>query len=65
MVAELKEVISKVEQLKDEEQKQIAKLLKDEIRWDSTFNKTQSQLSNLADEALAEYKAGKTKNEDW
>jgi len=65
MVAELKEVISKVEQLKDEEQKQIAKLLEDEIRWDSTFNKTQSQLSNLADEALAEYKAGETKNEDW
>ena len=65
MVAELKEVISKVEQLDDEEQKQLAKLLEDEIQWDTTFQKTQDQLSNLAQEALVEYKAGKTKNEDW
>jgi K+/H+ antiporter YhaU regulatory subunit KhtT len=65
MVAELKEVISKVEQLQEEEQKQIAKLLEDELQWDATFQKTQDQLSNLAQEALAEYKAGKTKNEDW
>ncbi len=65
MVAELKEVISKVEQLQDEEQKQIAKLLEDEIQWDTTFQKTQDQLSNLAEEALQEFKAGKTKKEDW
>lgn len=65
MVAELKEVISKVEQLQDEEQKQIAKLLEDEIQWATTFQNTQDQLSNLAQEALAEYKAGKTKNQDW
>ena len=56
MVAELKEVISKVEQLQDEEQKQIAKLLKDEIQWDTTLKKTQDSFSNLAHEALAEYK---------
>ena len=65
MVAELKEVISKVEQLDEEEQKQLAKLLEGEIKWDTTFQKTQDQLSNLAQEALAEYKAGKTQNEDW
>ena len=65
MVAELKEVILKVEQLEDEEQKQIAKLLEDEIQWDTTFQKTQDQLSNLAQEALAEYKIGKAKNQDW
>ncbi len=34
MIAELKEVILKVEQLQDEEQKQIARLLEDEIQWD-------------------------------
>ena len=65
MVAELKEVISKVEQLQDEVQKQIAKLLGEELQWETTFQNTQDQLSNLAQEALAEYKAGKTKNEDW
>ena len=65
MVAELKEVILKVEQLEDEEQKQIAKLIEDEIQWDTTFQKTQDQLSNLAHEALAEYKIGKAKNQDW
>jgi len=65
MVTELKEVISKVEQLKDEEQKQIAKMLEDEIMWDTTLQNTQDKLSNLAEEALHEYKAGKTKQEDW
>lgn len=65
MVAELKEVLLKVEQLDEEEQKQIARLLEDEIQWNTTFEKTQDQLSNLAQEALAEYKAGKAKKEDW
>lgn len=65
MVAELREVISKVEQLQDEEQKQIARLLEDEIEWDTTFQKTQSQLSNLAHEAVQECKAGNTNQEDW
>jgi len=53
MIAELKEVISKVEQLDNEEQKQIAKLLEDEIKWESTLQNTQSELSNLAQEALS------------
>lgn len=65
MVAELKEVILKVEQLQDEEQKQIAKLLNDEIKWDTTLLNTQDKLSSLAEEAVHEYKAGKTKQEDW
>lgn len=65
MIAELKEVISKVEQLDNEEQKQIAKLLEDEIKWESTLQDSQIQLRNLANEAIAEYKAGKTKQGDW
>jgi K+/H+ antiporter YhaU regulatory subunit KhtT len=65
MVAELKEVISKVEQLDNKEQKQIAKLLEDEMKWESTLKNTQSQLGNLAQEALSENKAGKTRQGDW
>ncbi len=65
MIAELKEVISKVEQLKDEEQREIAKLLEDEIHWDTTLESTEDKLSNIAQEALQEYKHGKTKTQDW
>ncbi len=65
MITELKEVISKVEQLHEEEQKQIAKLLEDEMKWDTTLQTTQDKLSILAEEALQEYKAGKTNQEDW
>ncbi len=65
MVTELKEVISTIEKLKDDEQRQIAKMLKDEINWDATLQNTQDKLSNLAQEALTEYKAGKTKQTDW
>ena len=65
MVTELKEVISKVEVLNNEEQKQIAKLLEDEIKWESTLQNSQSQLQNLANEAIREFKAGKTNQVDW
>ncbi len=65
MIAELKEVMSKVEKLDNEEQKQIAKLIEEEIKWESTIQNSESQLSNLAQEALSEYKAGKTKQADW
>ena len=65
MVAELKEVISKVEQLDNEEQRQIAKLIGDELKLESTLQNSQSQLIKLAEEALNEHKAGKTKRADW
>ena len=65
MVTELKEVISAIEKLKDEEQRQIAKMLTDEISWDAAFQNTQDKLSNLAQEAIDEYKAGKTMQTDW
>jgi hypothetical protein len=35
MVTELKEVISTIEKLEDEEQRQIAKILSDEMSWDA------------------------------
>jgi hypothetical protein len=60
MVAELKEVISKVEQLDDEEQKRIAKLLEEELKWDNNLQNTHDGLVDLAQEALAEYKMSDT-----
>ena len=65
MVAELKEVISSIEKLKDDEQRQIAKMLRDEISWNITLQNSQEKLANLAEEALTEYKAGKTQQTDW
>jgi K+/H+ antiporter YhaU regulatory subunit KhtT len=65
MITELKEVITKVEKLNNEEQKQIAKMLEEEINWDSTLEKNKEQLRNLAEEAIQEYKTGKTQKKDW
>lgn len=65
MVTELKEIISTIEKLKDEDQKQIAKMLADELNWDNTLKNSQDKLNNLAQEAIAEYKAGKTNQTDW
>ena len=65
MVEELKEVISTIEKLKDDEQRQIAKMLTEEISWDVTLQNSQEKLGNLAEEALNEYKTGKTQQTDW
>ncbi len=65
MIAELKDVMSKVEQLKDEDQRLIAKMLDAEIKWENTLQNSQNELSNLAQEALKEYESGKTKQADW
>ena len=48
MVTELKEVISTIEKLKDEEQREIAKMLNDEMNWDTTLQNSQEKLNNLA-----------------
>ncbi len=65
MITELKEVISKVEQLKDEEQRQIAKMLNDEINWEATLQNSQEKLNSLAQEAINEYKNHRTEQTDW
>jgi hypothetical protein len=65
MIAELKEVIHKVEQLDDNEQRIIAKMLDEELQWDKTLLHTQDKLSQLAQEAIMEYQSGKTKQQDW
>ena len=65
MVQELKEILTKVEALTDDEQRQIAKLLKQEMAWDKTLQNSQDLLSNLADEAIRDLKTGKTTQTDW
>lgn len=65
LINELKEIIAKVEQLKDEDQRTIAKLLEEELQWDKSIQSSQNQLSNLANEAREEYRKGNTQEKDW
>lgn len=61
MVTELKKAIEKAERLSDKEQQVIAQLILEEIGWDQTLMNSEKKLSSLAQEALNEYKNGKTK----
>jgi ADP-ribosylglycohydrolase len=64
MIAESKEVITKVEKLNNEQQKQIAKMLNEEIIWDTTLKNSKAQLRKLTQETLAEHKSGKMEKSD-
>lgn len=64
----LEQAISRLKTLPASEQDAIAAMileeLEDEVRWDVTFAKSQDVLASLADEAMAEYRAGKTQELD-
>jgi hypothetical protein len=65
MVTELKEVLTRVEQLPENEQCIIARMLNEEMQWDATLDNSQDLLSTLAEEGIREHKSGKTKPTDW
>jgi hypothetical protein len=68
MMTLLDEVITRVRNLPASEQEAFAAWmlaeLEDEERWASAFAESQDLLAELADEALAEYEAGKTRSLD-
>ena len=57
----LEKAVDQLKKLPSKEQDELAKLIIDEINWEYSFDKSEDKLSNLASEALAEYKNGKTK----
>ncbi|MDI6781839.1 MAG: hypothetical protein QME49_07045 [bacterium] len=61
----LERAIEKTRGLPDLEQNTIATLIleeiEDEVRWEKAFARSQDALVNLAQEAMAEDRAGKTK----
>ena len=61
----LEKAIAATQQLSETEQDTIAAMiledLADEDRWKQSFARSEKQLSILAREALAQYKAGRTK----
>ncbi len=64
----LEKVVTEVKKLPDPEQDAIAALIleeiKDEALWDKAFEKSQAALAKLAAEAIAEDRAGKTRELD-
>lgn len=65
MVDELKRALDKAKQLPESQQRALAELILDEIEWDRSFQSSTGKLSALANEALSEYKNGKTKPLDF
>ena len=61
----LEKAFAEASKLPHEAQDMLARMLLDELAaeetWDSAFAKSQDKLAQLADEALAEYRYGKTK----
>lgn len=49
------------ENLQDEVAEQLLEDIQGELLWDDAFAKSQKELGKMADKALEEYKAGKTK----
>ncbi|MGK7919252.1 MAG: hypothetical protein AB4080_04510 [Trichodesmium sp.] len=61
----LQQALTKLSELPETQQEAIAYLIlaeiEDEKRWTENFANSQDQLAQLADEAIAEFKQGKTK----
>ena len=65
----LEKAFAEAAKLPDSQQNRLAQWLLDELltekKWDSLFTQSEDFLSELADEALKEYHAGKTKVLDF
>jgi hypothetical protein len=64
----LKKAFAEIEKLPDDAQDALANWIFEELEserlWDKKFSESQDILAQLADEALAEYRAGKTEQLD-
>jgi hypothetical protein len=60
MTQTLQKVIKEIEDLSETEQEALAMLIQDELLWDLSLKDSQSSLEILANEALTEFKNGKT-----
>lgn len=64
----LKKAFDAISALPPERQNAMAKMIlaeiEDEERWDKSFAASQDKLASMADEALAEHRAGKTRPMD-
>ena len=64
MTKNLEKAFEHLESLPNKDQNAIAELIMQELKWKKSFSENQHELANLAQEALVEYKKGKTKKFD-
>ncbi len=57
----LEKAFSELNKLPENEQNDFAQLIIEELNWENSFAASQDTLLSLANEAITEYKAGKTK----
>jgi hypothetical protein len=65
MIDPVKKAFQEIEKLPRKKQLELAKLIQDELSWDNTFQQSQDKLSQLAKEALTEYKKGNVSDKNW
>ena len=65
MIDQVKKAIQQIEKLPESKQIEIAKLIQDELSWDTTILQSQDKLVSLAKEALKDYKDGKASDKHW
>ncbi|MCU0418836.1 MAG: hypothetical protein MUC38_04190 [Cyclobacteriaceae bacterium] len=61
MTKRLEQALEKAKALPEAQQNALAELILQEIAWEKTLAQSTSELTSLAQEALEEYRAGKTK----
>ena len=64
MTKSLSEIVHQIEVLSETEQNEIANLISEELNWKNAFANSEDVLSMLAEEAIEEFKSGKTKKVD-
>ncbi|MEI6879742.1 MAG: hypothetical protein WCK82_00170 [Bacteroidota bacterium] len=57
----LEEAFSELNKLPENEQNNFAQLIIEELNWENSFASSQDTLLSMANEAITEYKSGKTK----
>jgi len=57
----LEKAFEALNKLPENEQDNFAQLIIDDLKWDNSFTTSQDMLLSMANEALEEYKNGKTK----
>ena len=62
MVKELELVIKEIQKLPEEAQRKLSEEWLSEIMWQVRFQNSETELSVLVNEALGEYKKGKTED---
>jgi len=65
MIDPVKKAFQEIEKLPKKKQLEMAQLIQDELSWDNTFQANQDKLTQLANEALSEYKKGNATDKNW